>query len=120
MMRNVASFLPAKSSGLMTKSSGIHPEANERPTRPPERLSTTDHSSAIRIAECSGATTLPDRICKCFVIIARAAPVTEGFGYNPPNAWKCRSGVQMAVKPFSSPNFAPSINSRYFSEGFSP
>ncbi len=30
---------------------------------------------------------------------AIAALVRDGFGYRPPNGWKCRSGVQMAEKP---------------------
>ena len=39
----------SKFSGMSAKSFACQPDANERPTRPPERLSTTDHSSATRI-----------------------------------------------------------------------
>ena len=118
---SIISFLRFSNESLrITKSSGIHPEANEIAARPLERLSTTDHSSAIRTGLWSGATTLPERSCTFLVIIASAALVTDGFGYRPPKLWKCRSGVQTAVKPCSSANFAPSVNSRYLFCGSSP
>ena len=44
---------------------------------------------------------------RCSVIAARAAPVTLGFGYAPPKAWKCRSGVHTASKPLRSAKRAP-------------
>jgi len=84
------------------KSFGCHPAAKDRPTRPSDRLSTTAHSSATRMGWWSGDTQLPDRIRSFLVIAANAAPVTDGFGNGPPNAWKWRSGVQTESNPFSS------------------
>ena len=65
---------------MSAKSLACQPEANESPTRPPERLSTTDHSSATRMGLCSGRTTEPARIWTFRVSTASAAPVTDGFG----------------------------------------
>ena len=62
------------------KSLACQPDANDRPTRPSDRLSTTAHSSATRIGLCSGSTTLPARIWTCSVTTATAALVTAGFG----------------------------------------
>ena len=73
----------------------------------------TAHSSAILSGWCSGATTLPDRTSMFFVTAATAAPVTEGLGNGPPKAWKWRSGVQTARKPWVSANFAPSSSNSY-------
>src|SRR5258708_39871611 len=88
--RNIVSLRVAYCSGCSTKSLGCQPAANEIPTRPPEMLSTTDHSSAIRMGLCNGDTQLPARRPIDFVIDARAALVTEGFAYNPPNSPTCR------------------------------
>ena len=68
-------------------------------TRPSERLSTNDHSSATRTGLCKGSTTDPARMPIRLVIIANAPAVTEGLGNMPPNVWKWRSGVQTAQKP---------------------
>ena len=95
-----------------TKSVACQPDANETPTRPLDRLSTTDHSSAMRTGWCSGATTLPARTPTRSVTAATAAPVTAGFGYRPPNEWKWRSGVQTAAKPLASANRALSSSRR--------
>nr|WP_240672362.1 hypothetical protein [Corallococcus coralloides] len=89
------------------------PVATDRPTRPWDRLSTTDHCSAMSSGSCSGNTTLPERRRRCFVTVARPAATTAGCGYRPPNEWKCRSGVHTAEKPFASANFAPSSSSSY-------
>jgi len=70
----------AKLSGASTKSLACQPEANERPTRPLERLSTTDQSSAQRIGLCRGSTTLPARIWMRSVTIATAVLVMAAFG----------------------------------------
>ena len=78
--RNILALRSAKFAGAMAKSLGCHPDATETPTRPPERLSTTAHSSATRTGECNGRTTLPARICTRVVVAAIAALVTEGFG----------------------------------------
>ncbi len=102
MCRAITARRSAKSSGLNTKSLACQPEANDSPTRPPERLSTTAQSSATRIGSCSGNTTLPARICTRSVMVAMAALVTAGLGYRPPNAWKWRSGVQTASNPWAS------------------
>ena len=113
MWRTITARRSAKSSGLKTKSLACQPEANDSPTRPPERLSTTAHSSATRIGSCNGSTTLPARIWMRSVIVASAAPVTAGLGYSPPNSWKCRSGVHTASKPCWSAKRAPSSSTRY-------
>src|SRR6266481_6121975 len=68
------------------KSSACHPDARAIPTRPLERLSTTDHSSAMRIGLWSGRTTLPARISMRRVTAAIAALVTDGLGKIPPNS----------------------------------
>jgi hypothetical protein len=115
MLRNITFLLSAKLPGISAKSFGCQPEANEMPTRPLEMLSTTDHSSATRAGWCSGSTTLPARMPTCSVTAATAAPATAGFGYRPPNAWKWRSGVHTAEKPFLSAYFAPSSSRRYLS-----
>jgi len=75
-------------------------------------LSTTDHSSAMRMGLWSGSTTLPARSCTFFVMVATAALVSAGFGYKPPNAWKWRSGVQIAKNPWVSAKRAPSVSNR--------
>lgn len=98
-------------SGAKTKSLACQPDATEMPTRPPDRLSTRDHSSATRTGWWSGSTTLPARMATRFVTVATAAPTTEGLGYRPPKAWKWRSGVHTAAKPWVSANFAPSRSS---------
>ncbi len=100
--------------GMMTKSFGCQPAAKLNPTRPSLKLSITDQSSAIRTGWCKGETILPERILRFLVIAANAALVTAGFGYGPPKAEKCRSGVQTELNPFSSKYFAPSISNRYF------
>lgn len=92
----------ASASGRSTESPWCQPEAQEMPTRPAERLSTADHSSAIRIEWWSGPTTPPARIATRSVATASAAPITSGFGHRPPKERKCRSGVQTATKPCSS------------------
>src|SRR5690606_32566296 len=99
--------------GASRKSSGCHPEAAAIATRPPERLSTTDHSSAIRTGWCSGTTTLPARIPIRSVTAAIAAASTDGLGYRPPKSTKCRSGTQTAEKPCASPYRAHSISRSY-------
>lgn len=58
-------------------------EARPRSTRPPDRKSTTDHSSTIRTGWCRGTTTLPERIRTVRVIAASAAAITDGFGGRP-------------------------------------
>ena len=70
----------SKLAGASTKSLACQPDANERPTRPPDRLSTTDQSSAQRIGFCNGRTTLPALIEIRSVTIATAALVTAGLG----------------------------------------
>jgi hypothetical protein len=91
-----------KSSGLSTKSRALSPLVNERPTRPPERRSTIDHSSTTRSGWFSGITTLPARRLICVVCTASAAASTAGFGNGTPKPWKCRSGSHTASKPASS------------------
>ena len=78
--RAITSRRSWKLPGASAKSFACHPDANESPTRPPDRLSTTDHSSAQRIGLCRGKTTLPARIATRRVMTARAAPVSDGFG----------------------------------------
>ena len=73
-------------------------------TQPIRTVRLLHHSTGIaitatRIGWCSGSTTEPARIFTRSVTAAIAALVTDGFGYSPPNAWKCRSGVQTAAKP---------------------
>jgi hypothetical protein len=77
---STAALRSANRSGASTKSPWCQPGANEIPTRPPDRLSTTAHSSAIRTGSCSGATTLPARRCTFSVMVDSAAAATDGFG----------------------------------------
>lgn len=60
-------------SGKKTKSLTFQPEPKEMATRPAGSWSTRDHSSAMRMASCSGEMRLPERNCKRLVIMARAA-----------------------------------------------
>lgn len=83
------------------------------PTRPPDRLSTTDHSSATRIGSCSGRTTEPALILIRSVSRARTAASTAGLGKRPPKEWKCRSGSQTELKPRSSAKRAVSMTLSY-------
>src|SRR3569833_543489 len=84
------------------KSSGFQPEAKEIPTRPPDKLSTIDHSSVMRMGLWSGATTLPALSCSRLVVAASAACRTAGFGSSEPNSVKCRSGTHKLEKPWLS------------------
>src|SRR5262249_53582918 len=115
MPLNTSSCRFAYLSGDKAKSAGFHPEANDRSTRPFERLSTTDHSSTIRKGSCRGITTLPARSRIRRVSRASAACNTEGFGYKQPHFVKCRSGTHTPKNPCRSPYRALSITNRYFS-----
>ena len=66
--------------GFNAKSSGFQPDANDIPTRPFERLSTTDHSSVSRSGLCSGMTTLPAMRRTREVSRAMAACSVAGLG----------------------------------------
>ncbi len=99
---NISSRWLPNASGANTKSFGCQPEAQAMPTRPCERLSTIDHSSATRTGWCSGSTTLPARSSMCEVSRASAALNTDGLGESPPKAWKCRSGSHSEEKPRAS------------------
>ena len=76
----------ANLSGYSAKSLGCQPAAKDMPTRPLERLSTSDQSSARRIVLCSGETQLPARIWMSLVMVAIAALLTTGLGNKPPKA----------------------------------
>jgi hypothetical protein len=65
--------------GARRKSSGCHPEATETPTRPPDRLSTTDHSSATRTGWWRGGPRFRPGSPR-EVMAATAAPTTAGLG----------------------------------------
>src|SRR5262245_7215593 len=67
----------------------------------------------MRTGSWMGEIKLPALICICFVITARAALVTVGFGNSPPNSWKCLSGVHTEQKPCWSAYFVASINNLY-------
>ena len=98
-------------SGRSTKSRGCHPEATAIPTRPPDILSRTAHSSAIahRVVEREHAAAGPDAD-----VLGDRGDRRPGHGRvreGPPKAWKCRSGVHTAANPCVSPKRAASISS---------
>ena len=70
----------SKLPGINAKSFACQPEANERPTRPPDNWSSTAQSSATRRGLCRGNTMLPARSCTREVMVESAAVVTAGFG----------------------------------------
>ncbi len=72
------------------------PLATHIPARPPEMLSTTDHSSATRTGWCSGSTTEPAFSRTRLVRAASAAASTEGLGKSAPKELKWRSGNHRA------------------------
>src|SRR5207253_5802434 len=112
---NTSSCRCAYFSGDNAKSLAFQPEANDMSTRPPDRLSTIDHSSAIRNGSCKGSTTLPARNRIRRVSRASAACSTDGLGYKQPHRVKCRSGTQTLKKPCRSAYRALSTTSRYLS-----
>ncbi len=112
---NIVSLWRPNRSGKKTKSLAFQPLAQPMPTRPPERLSTIDHSSATRIGSWSGRTTEPALMRTCSVSRARAAASTAGLGNRPPKEWKCRSGIQSEWKPWVSAKRAVSRIVAYLS-----
>ncbi|CAM5414597.1 hypothetical protein SALBM135S_04076 [Streptomyces alboniger] len=98
----ISSLWEPKRSGKKTKSLACQPLAQPMPTRPPERLSTIDHSSATRIGSCSGSTTEPALMRTRSVSRTSAAASTTGLGKSPPKEWKCRSGIHREWKPLRS------------------